>query len=101
MGNGGNGGNGGYAGDLAGWLHDLRHEPCAEVERTGRWTYRVSVTDGMTVWGPYGYGWLVVGHKRAQRKARRVLARYLKQEARAGEVERLDGQGSRPHPAPG
>lgn len=60
--------------------------PQAEVRRVGRWTYHVQVVDGLTTWGPDGYGWHVLGRRRALSKARRVLARYLRNEARRADL---------------
>lgn len=65
-------------------------EPFAEVEQTGRWTYRVRVLDGMTCWAPDGMsGWYVLGRRRAHRKAARVLRRYLTMQQRKANVERV------------
>lgn len=61
-------------------------EPIAVIERVGNHTYRVSVRDGISRWGPYGWGWRVWGFRRAQRKARKVLAEYVEREARRAEV---------------
>ena len=66
--------------------------PRAVVERTGRWTYCVAVELDMTRWGLDGYGWVVFGRKRAERKARKVLARYHREQARfADRFEVSDG----------
>lgn len=60
------------------WMgFDLPSE--AHIERRGRWTYLVSVHHGITIWAPDGIGWYVLGRRRAERKARRVLARYVRQ----------------------
>lgn len=56
-------------------------DPHAVVLQTGRWTYRVYVADGISQWGPDGYGWIVWGRRRAERKGRKVLARYLREQA--------------------
>ena len=53
--------------------------PEAVIERRGRWWHLVYVDHGLMRWGPDGYGWHVLGAKRAERKARRVLASYLRQ----------------------
>lgn len=50
--------------------------PRAEVTQLGRWLYRVTIVDGLMVYGPDGYGWRRIGRGRAVRKARRGLARY-------------------------
>lgn len=55
-------------------------EPVAVIERAGRWTYRVYVQHDICRWGPDGYGWHVFGRKHAERKARKVLAKYLAQQ---------------------
>jgi hypothetical protein len=52
--------------------------PRARVQRIGRWTYSVNVAHGYTTWGPNGGSWHVLGRSHAERKARRVLARYLR-----------------------
>jgi len=57
-------------------------EAHAEVRRIGRWTYLVSIHDGCMVYGPGGHGWHVWGQRRAERKARRVLAAYGRDEQR-------------------
>jgi hypothetical protein len=56
--------------------------PTAEIEQTGRWTYRVAILHGPMSYGPDGYGWLRLGRRLAERKGRRELARYLRREAR-------------------
>ncbi len=63
--------------------------PHAEVEQVGRWTYLVSVHDGLTVWGPAGIGWRVFGRRRARRKAEKVLLRYVELRRRRASVERV------------
>lgn len=54
--------------------------PFAEVTRVGRWTYRVIIRDGITLYGPDGFGWTVLGSERAKRKARGELERYLRKD---------------------
>ena len=56
--------------------------PRAEIEQTGRWTYRVLVIHGLMGYGPDGYGWLRLGRRWAEAKARRELARYVRNEVR-------------------
>jgi hypothetical protein len=53
-------------------------EPEAVVERTGRWWHSVYVRHGVIRWAPSGNGWHVFGAKRADRKARKVLAAYVR-----------------------
>jgi len=60
--------------------------PFAEITRIGRWTYNVVIRDGLTQYGPDGMGWHVLGSRRAERKARRELDRYLDQENRRRDV---------------
>lgn len=60
-------------------------EAHAEIRQVGRWTYRVSIHDGCLVYGPDGYGWRVWGRRRAERKARRELAQYLRREEHVAE----------------
>lgn len=70
---------------------DLDNErPHAEVQRVGRWTYVVTVHHGLTCYGPGGRGWLVLGRRHAERKAARVLARYLRDEAHRADVTRVE-----------
>ncbi len=68
-----------------GWLDDLP-KPRAEITRTGRWTYRVVVKDRLTQWGPNGYGWTILGRRRAEKKAIRVLAKYRREQQREKDV---------------
>lgn len=57
--------------------------PYAEVEQIGRWTWAVRVIHGIIVWGPNGGPFIVHGGRdRADRVARRHLARYIAQEER-------------------
>lgn len=67
------------------WLDNLP-EPRAEITRAGRWTYRVVVKEGIGQWGPNGYGWTVLGRRRAERKAAKVLARYQREQERQRDV---------------
>ncbi|MEV2239501.1 hypothetical protein [Micromonospora sp. NPDC049891] len=53
-------------------------EPEAVIERTGRWWHLVYVRHGLIRWAPSGNGWHVFGAKRANRKARKVLAAYTR-----------------------
>lgn len=64
----------------------LSPQPRAEIRQIGRWTYRVSVHHGVTVWGPNGCCWHVYGRRRAERKARRVLASYLRMQQRGAQT---------------
>lgn len=75
---------------------DIDDEPRAEVQQIGRWTYRVSVIHGICSWGPDGYGWHVLGRRRAARKARKALARYLRQEVRRSVVAYYPDDGESP-----
>jgi hypothetical protein len=59
--------------------------PRAEIEQTGRWTYRITVHHGMIQWGLDGVGWTAFGRKRAERKARKVLRKYLQRQAWQGD----------------
>lgn len=73
--------------DVESLLDELRaqqpsQQPRAEIRQIGRWTYRVSVHHGVTVWGPNGCCWHVYGRRRAERKARRVLTSYLRMQQR-------------------
>ena len=55
-----------------------RRTPQVRVQRIGRWTYSVVLEDGHRSWGPDGVSWIVFGRGHAERKGRRVLARYLR-----------------------
>lgn len=68
--------------------------PSAHISRVGRWTYRVRVEHHITTWGAdNGYGWHVIGLKRAKRKGRRVLAQYERLLARKNEGWYVDTTG--------
>jgi hypothetical protein len=69
------------------WVDPYDSPPEARVERLGRWWFRVYVTHGLSQWGPDGYGWHVLGERRAHAKARRVLRRYVDREARRADVQ--------------
>jgi len=60
--------------------------PEARIRRAGRWTYYVEVHHGMIQWGPNGSGWFVLGRRRAERKARRLLAAYVREMGRDRDV---------------
>lgn len=67
-------------------LPDVDGPPVGRVEPAGtflgRPRWRVYVADGLMSWGPEGYGWHVTGTRaKAEAKARKVLARYLRQHA--------------------
>lgn len=54
--------------------------PYVEIKQVGRWTYTVKGCHGIGQWGPNGGAWFVHGKRRAERKARRVLAAYMRNE---------------------
>lgn len=60
---------------------EINDPPRVEIHRIGRWTYAVIIKHGLIQYGPNGGHWLVLGRKRAERKARRVLRRYEQREA--------------------
>jgi hypothetical protein len=60
--------------------------PMAKVERLGRWWFLVYVSHGITRYGPDGYGWHVLGERRAHAKARAVLREYVEREGRHADV---------------
>jgi hypothetical protein len=62
--------------------HACPDEPHAEITRVGRWTHHIIIRDGWMAVGPDGHAWFALGAKRARRKARRVLASYLKDKRR-------------------
>ncbi len=57
-------------------------DPEALVTRIGRWSYEIYVIHGAMAIGPNGYPWHRFGRARAERKARRELARYKRERAR-------------------
>jgi hypothetical protein len=57
-------------------------EPYADIRRVSRWRYYIEIHHGLTIWGPGGAGWHVLGARRATRKARRLLERYRRQHDR-------------------
>ena len=66
--------------------------PFAEVKQVGWFTYRIVIRDGLSTCGP-GFmgvvlGWRVWGRKRADRKARKVLAKYRAEQTREERWER-------------
>lgn len=71
-----------YQGNLADWLDHWwdEHPPHAEITKTGRFTYHIIITHGLTTYGPvFGgvqIGWHRIGRRRAEAKARRELDRY-------------------------
>jgi hypothetical protein len=69
------------------WTDPYDSPPEAKVERLGRWSFLVYVTHGLSQWGPDGYGWRVFGERRAHAKARRVLRKYVDNEARKADVQ--------------
>ena len=58
-------------------------EPYARVQRNGRWGYHVTIVHGLSCLDP---GWYVLGRHRAERLAKRKLAKYLRDEDRGREV---------------
>ncbi len=65
-------------------------EPFVRVERAGRWTYRLTVIDGINEYGPcmsgVCLGWTVLGRWRVKGKARRCLRDYAAHLARRADV---------------
>lgn len=74
--------------------------PEARIERTGRWKYYVTVHHGITTWGPGGRGWAVLGRRRAERKARRLLTQYVRQLQREDDIQVLTLGPCRPTEVP-
>lgn len=60
--------------------------PYAEVRQVGRWRHVVAVHDGLLLFAPDGYGWVVFGRRRAERLAARQLARYVRRQGRKAAV---------------
>jgi len=66
----------------AGWLdRDLKLIE-AVITQHGRWSWRVYIRHGISISAPGGYGWIVFGRRRAERKAARELARYVQERQR-------------------
>jgi hypothetical protein len=66
------------ASEASEWWDEMQSRPPeARVERVGRWTYSVSITHGVM---SRGY-WNAWGRDRAERKARRKLASYVRRES--------------------
>lgn len=66
------------------WEDKLK-PPHAVIQKAGRWTYRIYIDHGLTIYAPGGYGWHRLGRERAERKARRELARYNRDRQRRAE----------------
>ena len=65
-------------------------EPEVHIGQHGRWSYVVSIHHGLMRLGPYyGYGWVRWGRSRAERKGRRELAKYKRDEARRRNVRTI------------
>jgi len=60
----------------------MTDDPHAEIIQTGRWWHLVRIIDGLTQYGPDGYGWHRFGRRMAERCARVQLARYLRRKQR-------------------
>jgi hypothetical protein len=60
--------------------------PRAVITQLGRHEFRIEVLDGISRWGPDGYGWTRRSRRGAERCARRALARYLALVSRAQSV---------------
>lgn len=65
----------------------MNHNPCpdephAGITRVGRFSRHIVIHDGLVQVGPGGGAWFALGAARAERKARKVLARYLKSKQR-------------------
>lgn len=59
----------------------MSDQPYAEITRMGRWLHSISIHHGMVEVRKEG-GWFAFGQRRAERKAARVLRRYLLAEQR-------------------
>jgi hypothetical protein len=57
--------------------------PVAKIEQTGRWVRVIWISDGLSRYGPDGYGWHRLGERRAVKKAERESRRYLRREERS------------------
>lgn len=57
-----------------------------KIEPVGRWTYRVSIFDGVAAYWPGLY----LGRKRAHRIARRQMSEVIRDKDRRKSAERID-----------
>lgn len=68
-------------------------QPYAEIKRDGRWTYTIKIYDDGSIHGPgmsgVIIGWRAWGRKRAEAKARRVLAAYVRKQEQRAETWRV------------
>jgi hypothetical protein len=60
--------------------------PYAEITQVGRWTYAIRLHFDLVMTEP---AWHRLGLKRAERKARKELARHLQREGRSAEPRRI------------
>lgn len=78
------------------WLAGEDTEPYATVARSGRFIWYITVTHGITQWGPDGGGWFCIGSRaRADRKAARKLSAYRRSLIREASAHRVTGDGGR------
>ena len=52
--------------------------PRVEVRRVGRWMYAISIHHQLMQYGPGGGSWYAFGRSHAERKAKRLLRRYVR-----------------------
>lgn len=64
-------------------------KPYAEIEQAGRWTWTVRLGHGLS---QYDHGWLCLGRRHAERKARRVLRRHIARESRRARSQRIEAE---------
>ncbi len=64
----------------------VREEPYAEITQVGRWRYRIEIHHDLMVLTPPSHRY---GRQRAERCARRQLARYVRQQQRETNPTRI------------
>ncbi|HCT78902.1 MAG TPA: hypothetical protein DGT23_20545 [Micromonosporaceae bacterium] len=76
---------------MSGEDSQVDNQPYAEITQAGRWTYHIVIHDDLFApehpMAASGYGvwygpWYALGKTRAERKAARVLARYIRDQRR-------------------
>jgi hypothetical protein len=75
-------------------MAELDAEPWkAEITQTGRWRYHIDLHKGAIV---LGLGWSVLGRQRAERKARRLLAKETLADQRRADAATITITGGTP-----
>lgn len=69
------------------FIAPLDEEPTVRITKIGRFTYEVAILHGLMAYG----AWFATGRKRAERKGRRQLTRYLNRLDRRGNQWEISG----------